>query len=179
MVLFSLWNRAAGNISTALSQNIRYRTCRDNYFIYLRKRVTCFMPNFKCFEFLLGVEGNRISSKHLTNCPCFTTACISKIKFVATVDLCEICKLGRAHICENRNANETVVVFSCDQAALRILLSVRPSVCLSVRHTLFTMFQLSYYHEIFRSDYQWQKWRPCKRSRAEVKSQGQRGQHPT
>ena len=68
-------------------------------------------------------------------------------------------------------------VFSCDQAALRTLLSVCPSVCLSVCHTFFTMFRLSYHHEIFRSDYQWQKWRPCKRSRAEVKGQGHRGQH--
>ena len=27
----------------------------------------------------------------------------------------------------------------------------------------------SYHHEIFRSYYQWQKWRPCKRSRSKVK----------
>ena len=61
--------------------------------------------------------------------------------------------------------------------------SVRPSVCPSVRpsvcHTFFTMFPSSYHHEIFRSYYQWQKWRPCKRSRSEVKGQGHRGQHPT
>ena len=47
--------------------------------------------------------------------------------------------------------------------------SVRPSVCLSVRHTFLTMFPSSYHHEIFRSYYQWQKWRPCKRSRSKVK----------
>ena len=50
--------------------------------------------------------------------------------------------------------------------------SVRPSVCLSVRlsvrHTFLTMFPSSYHHEIFRSHYQWQKWRPCKRSRSKV-----------
>ena len=62
-------------------------------------------------------------------------------------------------------------------------LSVRPSVCLSVRpsvrHTFLTMFPSSYHHEIFRSYYQWQKWRPCKRSRSEVKGQGHRGHNPT
>ena len=52
-----------------------------------------------------------------------------------------------------------------------------PSACLSVCHTFFTMFSSSYHHEIFRSDYQWQKWRPCKRS--EVKGQGHRGHNPT
>ena len=48
-------------------------------------------------------------------------------------------------------------------------LSVHPSVCLSVRHTFLTMFPSSYHHEIFRRYYQWQKWRPCKRSRSKVK----------
>ena len=43
---------------------------------------------------------------------------------------------------------------------------------MSVRHTFLTMFPSSYHHEIFRSYYQWQKWRPCKTSRSEVKSQG-------
>ena len=47
--------------------------------------------------------------------------------------------------------------------------SVRLSVRLSVRHTFFTMFPSSYHHEIFRRYYQWQKWRPCKRSRSKVK----------
>ena len=51
--------------------------------------------------------------------------------------------------------------------------SVRPSVCLSVCpsvcHTFLTMFPSSYHHEIFRNYYQWQKWRPCKRSRSKVK----------
>ena len=60
--------------------------------------------------------------------------------------------------------------------------SVRPSVCLSVCpsvcHTFLTMFPSSYHHEIFRSYYQWQKWRPCKRSRSEVKGQGHRGHDP-
>ena len=57
-------------------------------------------------------------------------------------------------------------------------MSVCPSVCLSVRHTFLTMFPPSYHHEIFRSYYQWQKWRPCKRSRSEVKGQGHRGHDP-
>ena len=72
-------------------------------------------------------------------------------------------------------------VFSCDQAALwmvqSVRLSVRPS--LSVCHTFLTMFPSSYHHEIFMSYYQWQKWRPCKRSRSEVKGQGHRGHNPT
>ena len=77
-------------------------------------------------------------------------------------------------------------IFSCDQAALwmvqSVCPSVRPSVCLSVRpsvcHTFLTMFPSSYHHEIFRSYYQRQKWRPCKRSRSEVKGQGHRGHDP-
>ena len=60
-------------------------------------------------------------------------------------------------------------IFSCDQVALRTLLSVRPSVRPSVCHTFFTMFPSSFHHEIFSSDYQWQKWYPCKRSRSKVK----------
>ena len=78
-------------------------------------------------------------------------------------------------------------IFSCDQAALWMVQSVRlsvhpsvrPSVCPSVCHTFLTMFPSSYHHEIFRSYYQWQKWRPCKRSRSEVKGQGHRGHNPT
>ena len=69
--------------------------------------------------------------------------------------------------------------FSCDQAALWMVQSVRLSVRLSVCHTFLTMFPSSYRHEIFRSYYQWQKWRPCKRSRSEVKGQGHRGHNPT
>ena len=67
------------------------------------------------------------------------------------------------------------VIFSCEQAALWMVFSVGLSVC----HTFFTMFSSSYHHEIFRSDYQWQKWHPCKRSRSEVKGQGHRGCSPT
>ena len=72
-----------------------------------------------------------------------------------------------------------LAAISCDQAAIWLVQSVRLSVRPSVRHTFFTMFPSSYHHEIFRSYYQWQKWRPCKRSRSEVKGQGHRGQHPT
>ena len=36
-----------------------------------------------------------------------------------------------------------------------VRLSVRPSICLSVCHTFFTMFPLSHHHEIFRSYYPW------------------------
>ena len=46
--------------------------------------------------------------------------------------------------------------------------SVHPSV------TTFSLFVSSYHHEIFRSNYHWQKWCPCKKSSSEVKRQGQR-----
>ena len=67
-----------------------------------------------------------------------------------------------SHVC-----SVAPTVFSCDQAALLMVFSVR--------HTFLTMFQSSYHHEIFRSYYQWQKWCPCKKSRSEVKGQGHRG----
>ena len=71
----------------------------------------------------------------------------------------------------------SAAIFSCDQAALwmvqsvrlSVRLSVHPSVCLYVCHTFLTMFPSSYHHEIFRGYYQWRKWRPCKRSRSKVK----------
>ena len=74
--------------------------------------------------------------------------------------------------------------FSCDQAALQMVFSVCPSVRLSVcplvrPSHLFDYVPSSYHHEIFMSYYQWQKWRPCKRSRSEVKGQGHRGHNPT
>ena len=50
------------------------------------------------------------------------------------------------------------------------ILQRRPSVHLSV--TTFSLFLSSYHHEIF-SNYHWQKWCPCKKSRSEVKGQGQ------
>ena len=53
--------------------------------------------------------------------------------------------------------------FSCDQAALRTLISVCRSVC----HTFLTMFLLSYHHEIFKSYCHWQTLCPCKRSRSQ------------
>ena len=44
----------------------------------------------------------------------------------------------------------SLLIFSCDQAALWVVFSV----CLSVRHTFLTMFPSSYHHEIFRSYHQ-------------------------
>ena len=60
-----------------------------------------------------------------------------------------------------------------------MVLSVCLSVCLSVSHTFFTMFPSSYHPKIFRRDYQWRKWCPCKRSRSEVKGRGNRGRFRT
>ena len=70
-------------------------------------------------------------------------------------------------------------IFSCDQAALQMVFSVCLSFRPSVHHTFLTMFPSSYHHEIFRSYYHWQRWRPCRRSRSEVKGQGHRGRNPT
>ena len=67
-------------------------------------------------------------------------------------------------------------VISCDQAALRTLLSVRPSVCLSVWHTFSTVFHSSYHHECLRGYSHWQEWCPCKSSRSDVKGHSHRGQ---
>ena len=83
--------------------------------------------------------------------------------------------LHGSHIRFMQIRSRHMIFISCDQAALRTLLSVRPSVC----HTFFTMFPSSYHHEIFRSDYQWQKWYPCERSTPEVKGQGHRGKNST
>ena len=63
--------------------------------------------------------------------------------------------------------------FSCDQAAIwlvqSIRLSVSLSVCLSVRHTFFTMFPSSYHHEIFSP-----RVITMDRSDVHAKGQGQR-----
>ena len=77
--------------------------------------------------------------------------------------------------------------FSCDQAALRTLLSVRPSVrpsvCLSVCLCLFVT-PFHYVPVVVSLNFQELlpltkvMWCPCKRSRSEVKSQGHRGQNP-
>ena len=59
--------------------------------------------------------------------------------------------------------------FNCDQAALWMVQSIRPSVLLSAHHIFFTRFSSLYHHEIFRSDYHWQRWCPYERSRSKVK----------
>ena len=84
---------------------------------------------------------------------------------------------------ESPKLHQTCILGYCQMFYLRrssyMTCSVCPSVCPSVRHTFFPMFPSSYHHEIFWSYYQWQKWRPRKRSRSEVKGQGHRSQHPT
>ena len=57
--------------------------------------------------------------------------------------------------------------FDFDLAATKQLWEHCPSVCPSVCDTFFTIFLSSYYHEICRSYYHWQK----------VKGQGHRGQN--
>ena len=52
------------------------------------------------------------------------------------------------------HTGQKLYIFSCDQAALWMVQSVRPSVRLSVCHTFLTMFSSSYHHEIFMSYYQ-------------------------
>ena len=79
------------------------------------------------------------------------------------------------HVFSFLAATKQLYEWFSQSVCLSVRLSVRPSVC----HTFLTMFPSSYHHEIFRSYYQWQKWRPCKRSRSEVKGQGHRGHNPT
>ena len=76
--------------------------------------------------------------------------------------------------CSHSNWSVDRLIFSCDQAALQMLFSVRPSVCPSVRLSVclsVTPFSPCSHHG--------QKWCPCKRSRSEVNGQGHRGQRPT
>ena len=70
------------------------------------------------------------------------------------------------------------IFFSCDQAALWMVQSVCLSLSVHPSH-IFDYVPIIVSYEIFRSYYQWQKWRPCKRSRSEVKGQGHRGHNPT
>ena len=72
-----------------------------------------------------------------------------------------------------------IQLFSYDQAALWMVQSVYPFVCPSVCNTFYIVLPSSYHHEIFRSYYHQQKLCPWKKSRSEVKGQGQRGQNPT
>ena len=65
------------------------------------------------------------------------------------------------------NRNQNLYIFCCDQAALLMAQSIRPSVCLSV-----TAFILCSHHRIIMkfsviTNDRW--WCPCKRSRSEVK----------
>ena len=82
--------------------------------------------------------------------------------------------LKHEYASEEKEKNHVCILYLYFLAATKQLYewfspSVRLSVRLSVCHTFLTMFPSSYHHEIFRSYYQWQKWRPCKRSRSKVK----------
>ena len=85
-------------------------------------------------------------------------------------------------MCPRATISYYPLYFSCDQAALWMVLSPRLSVRPTVRPSAslshhFTMFLSSYNHENFRSNYHWPKWCPCKRSQSEVKHQRHRGQN--
>ena len=67
-------------------------------------------------------------------------------------------------------------IFSCNQAAVKTLLSCRLSSRPSVHHTFFTMFLWSYHPEIFRSYHHWQTWCSYKRPTSEVNGRDHRGQ---
>ena len=86
---------------------------------------------------------------------------------------------GGSHAHYISNLSSMIPASNTFLAATKQLYVVRPSVCLSVHHTFFTMFPSLYHHEIFRSYYHGQKCCPCKRSRSKVKGQGHKGQHPT
>ena len=68
------------------------------------------------------------------------------------------------------------VLLSCDQAALRKVLSFCPSIRLSVTLVIFTMLLSSYHHKIVRGNYQCQERCPDNTSRKEVNGQGHSGQ---
>ena len=88
------------------------------------------------------------------------------------IDICLIfvwCMYSCEHKMFFRSSDQSQMFFSCDQAALWMVQSVCLSVCPSVCHTFLTMFPSSHHPEIFRSYYQWQKWRSCKRSWSKVK----------
>ena len=64
---------------------------------------------------------------------------------------------------------------SCGLAAAKLLYEwFCLSICSSVRHTFLAVFLSSCHHEIFRSNYHWQEWCPCKSSRSEVQDQAHR-----
>ena len=130
-----------------------------------------------CFQLLLGSS--------FWPFPLFFCLCYFSFHFLNTLlyDLLPWIPLGFNWFFPSRCCFRAVSFFSCDQAAIWLVQSVRPSVrpsvCLSVCHTFFTVFPSSYHHEIFRGYYHGQRWCLCKRSRSEVKGQGHRGQHPT
>ena len=67
---------------------------------------------------------------------------------------CNSCELTCKWRCHNMVIlSSLLAILNCDQAALRMLLSVCPFVCLSVCHTFFTMFLSLYHHEIFRNTF--------------------------
>ena len=69
-------------------------------------------------------------------------------------------------------------VFSCDQAALWMVQSVRPSVCLSV-----CLWHLFHYVPVIVSSWNFQKFLPLTEvmsmQKVKVKGQGHRGHDPT
>ena len=71
----------------------------------------------------------------------------------------------------NKIVTQTVSQYDCFtiRPCCAIYWSRWPRVLRRLTPLLLTMFPSSYHHEIFGSYYQWQKWRPCKRSRSKVK----------
>ena len=145
----------------------------------------------------LGKSYKKVSNKcvsintRLSLCLCYVpwTGSSDKLPLYCTrlesfkQKLCDDCAENSHHVNTLLSVLNTLFLAATKQLyewfSPSVRLSVRPSVRPSVCHTFLTMFPSSYHHEIFRSYYQWQKWRPCKRSRSEVKGQGHRGHNPT
>ena len=86
------------------------------------------------------------------------------------------------HICATRSHFARYVIFSCDQAALRMAISVCLSVCLSVRLPV-CLWHLFDNVPIIVSSLNFQKLLPMTKvmsmQKVKVKGQGIRGQNPT
>ena len=83
-------------------------------------------------------------------------------------------RLCVAHSCPflaaTKQLYEWFSLYVCLSVCLFVSLSVCPSHLFDYVPIMVSSWNC-YYH--------WQKWRPCKRSRSDVKGQGHRGQHPT
>ena len=128
-------------------ENLQIRTKNSNYakFSHCQQKI---VPLLSISGFLI------LYSSYIT----YFYGCLCKLSLTHAGWLAEF------HVLVNS------AIFSCDQAALRKLLSIRLSACPSVCHTFFTMFLWSFHHEIFRSDVHAKAQGQRSKSQSEVKT---------